>query len=108
MTYKRQSNCTVTVRGFKRDPMLRIQREENGHVVLRISGRLDGANLVELKKLIQSEEVGRPIVLDLRELTLVDQEAVRFLDQCDSNGIELQNCAPYIWEWIERQRDGSD
>jgi len=86
--------------------MLRIQREANGQVVLRISGRLDGEGLAELKQLLQSEEVGRPIVLDLRELILVDQEAVRFLEQCDSNGIELQNCAPYICEWIERQRDG--
>ncbi len=86
--------------------MLRIQREANGQVVLRISGRLDGENLTELKKLLQSEEVGRLIVLDLQDLTLVDQEAVRFLGQCDSNGIELQNCAPYIGEWIERQRDG--
>jgi len=86
--------------------MLRIQREANGQVVLRISGRLDVEGLLELKQLLQSEEAGRPIVLDLRELTLVDQEAVRFLGQCDSNGIELQNCAPYIGEWIERQRDG--
>ena len=86
--------------------MLRIQREANGQVVLRISGRLDGEGLSELKQLLQSEEAGRPIVLDLRELTLVDQEAVRFLEQCDSNGIELQNCAPYICEWMERQRDG--
>ena len=86
--------------------MLRIQREANGQVVLRISGRLDAEGLPELKQLLQSEEVGRPIVLDLRELTLVDQVAVRFLEQCDSNGIELENCAPYICEWIERQRDG--
>ena len=86
--------------------MLRIQREANGEVVLRISGRLDRENLAELKKLIESDETDRRIVLDLRELTLVDQEAVRFLGQCDSNGIELQNCAPYIGEWIERQRDG--
>ncbi len=86
--------------------MLRIQREANGQVVLRISGRLDGENLTELKKLLQSEEVGRLIVLDLQELTLVDQEAVRFLEECDSNGVELQNCPPYIGEWMERQRDG--
>lgn len=86
--------------------MLRIQREANGQVVLRISGRLGGENLAEMKQQLQSEEAGRAIVLDLRDLTLVDQEAVRFLGQCDSNGIELQNCAPYIGEWIERQRDG--
>ena len=86
--------------------MLRIQREANAQVVLRISGRLDGENLAELKKLIESEEVGRRIVLALRELALVDQEAVRFLEQCDAKGIELKDCPPYIREWMERQRDG--
>ncbi len=95
------------VRGFKGDPMLRIQREANGQVVLRISGRLDGEGLPELKQLLQSEEVGRQIVLDLRELTLVDHEAVGFLRECDSDGIKLQNCPPYICEWIARQRDGN-
>ena len=59
--------------------MLRIQREANGEVVLKISGRLDGENLTELKKLIESDETDRRIVLDLRELTLVDHEAVGFL-----------------------------
>ena len=88
--------------------MLRIQREANGQVLLRISGRLEGENLSELKELIQSEGSGRRVVLDLRELTLVDQETVRFLEQLDSNGIELQNCAPYICEWIARQRDESN
>ena len=94
------------VRGFKRDHMLRIQREANGQVVLRISGRLHADNLTELKKLIESDETDRRIVLDLRELTLVDHEAVGFLRECDSDGIELKNCPPYICEWIARQRDG--
>jgi len=86
--------------------MLRIQREANNHVVLRISGRLDRENLGELQSLIELEGADRQIVLDLRELMLVDQEAVRFLRECDSNGIELRNCPPYICEWIARQRDG--
>ena len=86
--------------------MLRIQKEANGQVVLKISGRLDGEGLSELNELIESEEANRHIVLDLRELTLVDQDAVRFLRQSESNGIELKNCPPYICEWIARQRDG--
>ena len=86
--------------------MLRIQRESNGEVVLKISGRLDGENLAEVKKLIDSEDGGRRITLDLRELTLVDHEVVGFLGECDSDGITLRNCPPYICEWIARQRDG--
>jgi hypothetical protein len=91
---------------FKRDHMLRIQREANGEVVLKISGRLDAENLTELKKLIESDETDRRIVLDLRELMLLDHEAVGFLRECDSDGIELKNCPPYVCEWIARQRDG--
>jgi len=86
--------------------MLRIQREVNEEVVLRISGRLDGKNLAELKKLIESDATDRSIVLDLRELTLVDHEAVGFLSDCDSDGITLRNCPAYVCEWIARQRDG--
>ena len=86
--------------------MLRIQREANGEVVLRISGRLQRENLAELKKLIQSDETDRRIVLELGELTLVDHEAVGFLRECSSDGLELRNCPPYISEWIARQRDG--
>ena len=85
--------------------MLRIQREANGEVVLRISGRLDGEAVAELKKLIQAEGSGRRVVLDLRELMLVDHEAVGFLRECDSDGIELKNCPPYVCEWIARQRE---
>ena len=86
--------------------MLRIQREMNGDVVLRISGRLDGEGLGELKKLIESEGADRQILLDLRDLILVDHDAVGFLEECDSDGIELRHCPPYIWEWIARRRDG--
>ena len=87
--------------------MLRIEKEANGQVLLKISGRLDGEDLSELKELIESEVTNRHIVLDLRELTLVDQDTVRFLRKCDSDGIELKNCPPYICEWIARQRDGN-
>ena len=86
--------------------MLRITRAANGQVVLTVSGQMDADNLAELKNLIESEAAGRRIVLDLKELTLVDRDAVRFLEQCDSNGIRLHNCPLYIREWIARERDG--
>ena len=86
--------------------MLRIQREENGQIILRVSGRLGAEDLPELKKLIHLQRDGRQIVLELGELTLVDRETVRFLEQCDADGIKLENCSGYICEWIARQRDG--
>jgi len=88
--------------------MLRIQREANGKVVLMISGRLNEENLAELRTLIESEEADQRIVLDLRGLTLVDSDAVKFLGECDSNRITLQSCPRYVQEWISRQKDGKD
>jgi len=86
--------------------MLRIERSANGEGVLTVSGRMDAENLIELKNLIDAEAAGHSIVLDLKELTLVDRDALRFLEQCDSDGIRLDNCPLYILEWIARERDG--
>lgn len=83
--------------------MLRIRATANGETIFTISGHLDSGNLDELKNLIDAEAEGRRIVLDLKELTLIDQEAVRFLKRCESKGVELRNCAAYIREWIERE-----
>ena len=87
--------------------MLRIQRSENGEVVLTLSGQMDEATMAELETLINSEANGRRIVLDLKDLMLVDENAVVFLERYESNGITLQNCPPYIREWINRQRQAS-
>jgi hypothetical protein len=67
-------------------------------VVLRLVGRIESMDLEELEA-----EVGRhrlPLVLDLDQVTLVNQRAVRFLSACEAKGIELVNCAPYIRDWM--------
>jgi len=87
--------------------MLRIQRSENGEVVFTLSGQMDEEPTAELETLINSEANGRRIVLDLKDLTLVNEDAITFLERCESNGITLENCPPYIREWIKRQRRGS-
>jgi hypothetical protein len=87
--------------------MLRIQRSENGEVVFTLSGQMDEEPIAELDTLINSEVNGRPIVLDLKDLTLVNEDAITFLERCESNSITLENCPPYIREWIKRQRRGS-
>jgi anti-anti-sigma regulatory factor len=84
--------------------MLKITRTANGEVVFTVSGRLDVQNLAELKTLFSSEPAGRRIVLDLKELTLVDHDAVSFLERCEIDHIQLKNCPPYIREWISRER----
>ena len=85
--------------------MLRIQRAANGEVVFTLFGRMDADNVGELEALFGSEAKGRGITLDLKDLTLVDRDAVRFLESCEADSIKLKNCPPYIREWIERERD---
>jgi hypothetical protein len=86
--------------------MLRIQRSANGEVVFTLSGEMDEEPIVELEKLINSEATGRLMALDLKDVTLVNEHAITFLERCESNAITLKNCPPYIREWITRQRDG--
>jgi anti-anti-sigma regulatory factor len=87
--------------------MLKIRRSANGQVVFTLSGRMEADNVPEMKKLLKSEANGSRVVLDLKDLTLVDRDAVSFLERCESDSIELKNCPAYIREWIRRQRRGS-
>jgi anti-anti-sigma regulatory factor len=87
--------------------MLKIKRAANGEVVFTLSGRMDAENLAEIKALFGSETKDRRIVLDLKDLTLVDREAVRFLESCETDSIKIKNCPAYIREWITRERGGS-
>lgn len=86
--------------------MLRIQKSENGGVVFRLSGQRDEETMAELETFLKLEANGRHIALDLKDLTPVSEDAVIFLERCESNRIALDNCPPYIREWINRQRRG--
>ena len=87
--------------------MLKITKAANGEMVFTVSGRLDAENLAELNTLFSSEPSGRRITLDLKELTRVDEDAVRFLMRCEADNIQLKNCPAYIREWITRERGES-
>lgn len=87
--------------------MLKIQRSGNEQVVFTLSGRMDAENIADLETLFRMEAKGRQIVLDLKDLTLVNRDAVSFLERCEADSITLKNCPAYIREWITRQRHGS-
>jgi anti-anti-sigma regulatory factor len=87
--------------------MLRITRSANGEVVFTLSGRMDEEGIAQLETLIRSEADGRRIVLDIKDLTLIGGDVVRFLGHCEAGNITLKNCAGYVREWITRSRGGS-
>ena len=86
--------------------MLKIRRSANWRVVFALSGRMAQDDIAELEALISSEARGRPLVLDLIDVTLVGQDAINFLERCEADSITLKNCPAYVGEWITRQRLG--
>jgi anti-anti-sigma regulatory factor len=86
--------------------MLRIQRSGNGEAVFKLSGRIDRENVAELQALIVAEVSGQHIVLDLKDVTLVGQDGITFLAECEDADIALANCPPYVRQWIVRERNG--
>ena len=87
--------------------MLKITRVTNGEVVFKLSGRMDAENVSELEELFSAEASGH-IVLDLEDLTLVDQDVVSFLRRCEAGSIQLKNCPAYIREWITGEPDADE
>ena len=84
--------------------MLRITRTANGEVVFKLSGQMSIENIGELERLFSAEASGRRIVLELKDLTLVDQDIISFLKCSEANGIKLENCPAYVRQWIRQQK----
>ena len=70
--------------------------------VLIVSGRLWGTHVDTLKELL---EAGSGVVeIDLRDVLLVDREAVTLLASSERSGIELTNCPAYVRECVVREK----
>jgi hypothetical protein len=86
--------------------MWKVQKtEDDGLVVLLVSGRIEGGNLAELRKVFSAETENKDFILDISDVRLVDQDSIDFLSRCEVNGAVLRNCPAYIREWIERDRE---
>ena len=79
--------------------VLKIDEVSEGpETVLLLSGQLDSAQVQELKSQIDGNT--QRIVLDLEQVRLIDLDAAHFLAVCETKGISLRNCSPYVREWI--------
>jgi len=83
--------------------MLKIQRKTNGRVLFTLSGRIEAEDTDELRRLLELEGADSHIALDLKDVTLVDRDAIRFLSDCEVGSIKLENCPPYVREWIAQE-----
>lgn len=82
-----------------------VKRSENQRIVFQLSGRIRSADLGHIGELLNG--ITEVIMLDLEEVTLVDRDVVAFLRKCESKGVELAHCPPYVREWILREQ-GTD
>ena len=72
-------------------------------MTLVLSGRIQAEHLPELKRVM--EGYSKLVVLDLTAVRLVDQEAITFLANFETDNGTITNCPPYINEWILRERE---
>jgi hypothetical protein len=76
-----------------------------GATVFALSGRIETQAIAELRRLFELQKDCRDIVLNLKDVIVIDREVMRFFASCEADGVKLENCAPYIREWMEREKD---
>jgi hypothetical protein len=84
--------------------MLKITKASERRVVFKLSGRMDAENIGELEALLAQNPAIKRIVLDLKDLTLVDQGRCQFSQALRSGRHPAQELPPYIREWINGER----
>ena len=86
------------------DVVLRIEKYPDGpRTKLVLSGRIESSDVEQLELQIDRSETD--VALDLRQVRIVDREAVRFLARCETRGIELLECPPFVRAWIKSEQN---
>ena len=84
----------------------RIETAARGRfTVFSLSGRIETQAIAELRRLFEWQTDHRDIVLDLKDVSVIDREVMRFFVRCEADGVQLEKCASYIREWMEREKD---
>jgi hypothetical protein len=83
-----------------------LRATKNESVILTLIGRIDGESLAELKRIIGLER-DQKLVLDLKDVTVIDQSAIRFLGRCETANVTLENSPAYIRDWIAAEKHGN-
>jgi STAS domain len=87
--------------------MFRIRKAGNGQVVFTLSGRIEADDLAEIRQQLAQETGMGAVVLDLRDVTLVNEGAVEFLVRCEATNISLQRCPGYIRKWMKQSKEAT-
>jgi hypothetical protein len=81
----------------------RVDRvREDDLEVFYVSGRIQGEDLDILRAAFGSDPGN--CAIDLRDVGLIDGEAVKFLAIIEANGGTLRKCPAFIRQWIDREK----
>ena len=84
----------------------RIETVARGRfTVFVLSGRIEKQAIAELRRLFECQTDFRDIVLDLKDVSVIDRDIMCSFVRCEADGVKLENCTPYIREWMEREKD---
>jgi hypothetical protein len=84
----------------------RIETATRGKVrVFILSGWIEKPAIAELRRLFEFQTDHSDIVLDLKDVGVIDRDVMRFFMYCEDHGVKLENCASYIREWMKREKD---
>jgi anti-anti-sigma regulatory factor len=82
--------------------MIRIETWMVGdRVIFAVIGRIQGSDLPGVKRLTESDQPA--VILDLKQVSLVDRAVVKFLANFERANGRITNCPNYIREWICRE-----
>ena len=85
--------------------MLKILRSTKDELVtFSLIGRIESESLTELKRVMGLEASDHKLMLDLNDVTLVDQSAIGFLARCEADSVTLENCPAYIRDWVAAEK----
>ena len=62
-----------------------------GITIFTLSGHMKAEEVAELKALFDAD--------------YADRDAVKFLRDCEADGMKLENCPAYVREWMDREKD---
>jgi anti-anti-sigma regulatory factor len=82
--------------------MFRLRKAGIGQVVLTLSGRIEVEDLAEIQGQLAQETGMGAVVLDLKNVTLVNDSVVEFLVRCQGTNVSLRRCPGYIRKWMEQ------
>jgi hypothetical protein len=84
----------------------RIETAARGRLtVFVLSGRIEKPAIAELARLFECQTEYRDIVLDLKDVSVIDRDVMHFFVRCEADGVKLENCPAYVREWMEREKD---